>query len=196
MKFSVRQITFTAILTAITAALCSFHIPLGFANLYLVDIAVCMAGILLNPFLASIAGGVGAFIGDLIFYPQAMLVTLIVRTAQVVVISVFSHYIMKNKPFLSSLIGCLIGVLIMALGYAYFAVLFYSRIETALAKLPIEAFQAAVGVVVALPLCYKFKIKEAFEEYAQKNVVPEKNSETTEITEITGTSDTSNENDR
>ncbi|MBR0188947.1 MAG: ECF transporter S component, partial [Clostridia bacterium] len=112
MKISVRQITFTAILTAITAALCSFHIPLGFANLYLVDIAVCMAGILLNPFFAFIAGGVGAFLGDLLFYPQAMIVTLIVRTVQVVIISVFSHYIMKKKPFISSLIGCCIGIIV------------------------------------------------------------------------------------
>ncbi len=196
MKISVRQITFTAILTAITAALCSFHIPLGFANLYLVDIAVCMAGILLNPFLASIAGGVGAFIGDLIFYPQAMLVTLTVRTAQVVVISVFSHYILKNKPFVSSLIGCVIGVFIMALGYSYFSVLFYSRIEQAISKLPLEALQAVIGVIVAMPLCYKTGLKDVFESYVKKDAVSEQNSETTEITKITETSDTSNENAR
>ncbi len=169
MRISVRQITFTAVLTAITAALCSFHIPLGFANLYLVDIAVCMAGILLNPFLAFVAGGVGAFLGDLLFYPQAMVVTLIVRTVQVVVISVFSHYIMKNKPFISSLIGCVIGVIVMAFGYSYFSVLFYSRIEQALAKLPLEALQAAVGVIVALPLCYKFRLREIFQTEMDKN---------------------------
>lgn len=178
MKISVRQITFTAILTAITAALCSFHIPLGFANLYLVDIAVCMAGILLNPFLASIAGGVGAFIGDLIFYPQAMVVTLIVRTAQVVVISVFSHYILKNKPFVSSLIGCVIGVLIMALGYSYFSVLFYSRIEQAISKLPLETLQAVIGVTVALPLCYKTGLKDVFESYVKKDAVSAETAET------------------
>lgn len=169
MNITVRQITFTAVLTAITAALCSFHIPLGFANLYLVDIAVCMAGILLTPFFAFVAGGVGAFLGDLMFYPQAMLVTLIVRTVQVVIISVFSHYIMKNKPFLSSLIGCIIGILVMAFGYSYFSVLFYSRIEQALAKLPLEALQAAVGVVVALPLCYKFRLRDIFEKRIEKD---------------------------
>lgn len=169
MKITLRQITFTAILTAITAALCSFHIPLGFANLYLVDIAVCMAGILLSPFFAFCAGACGAFLGDLLFYPQAMMVTLIVRTVQVVVISVFSRYIMKNRTFLSSLIGCIIGVIIMALGYSYFSVLFYSRIEQALAKLPLEALQAAVGVAIALPVCYKFRLREILDGYEKKD---------------------------
>ena len=165
MKISVRQITFTAMLMAMTAVLCSFNIPLGFTHLYLVDIAVCMAGILLNPFLAFVAGGVGAFLGDLLFYPPAMVVTLIVRTVQVVVISVFSHYIMKKRPFISSLIGCIIGVIIMAFGYSYFSVLFYSNIEYALSKLPLEALQAAVGVAIALPLCYKFRLREICENY-------------------------------
>ena len=116
MKITLRQITFTAILTAITARIGAFHIPLGFANLYLTDIAVCMAGILLTPFYAAVAGGVGAFLGDMLFYPQAMVVSLIVRTVQVVIISVFSHYIMRKRPAISSLIGCIIGIFIMAFG--------------------------------------------------------------------------------
>ena len=169
MKITVRQITFTAMLTAITTALCFFKIPLGFANLYLVDVAVCMAGLLLNPFLAFIAGGVGAFLGDLLFYPQAMVVTLITRAVQVIVISVFSHYIMKKKPFISSLIGCLIGVMIMVSGYCFFATLFYSSIEYAFSKMPLEALQAVVGVVVALPLCYKFRLREILDGYINKN---------------------------
>ena len=163
MKISVRQITFTALMTAFTVALCSFRIPLGFANLYLVDIAVCMAGILLTPFFALVAGGMGAFLGDVFFYPNAMIVTLIVRTVQVVIISVFSHYIMKKRPFVSSLIGCVIGALIMTFGYSYFAVLFYSSIEVAASKLPLEALQAAVGIVIALPICDQCRLKDVFE---------------------------------
>ena len=165
MKFSVRRITFTAILTAINVILSSFHIPLVFANLYLTDVAVCLAGITLDPFSAIIAGGVGAFIGDFFFYPKAMIVTLIVRSVQSVVISVFSRYIMKNHPFISSLIGVFIGCFIMAIGYAYFAVFFYSTIEVAIFKLPEEFFQAAVGGALALLLCYKFRIREIFEKY-------------------------------
>lgn len=180
MKISVRRITFTAMLTAMTVVLCSFHVPLGFTHIYLVDVAVCTAGILLNPFSAFIAGGVGAFLGDLIFYPAAMTVSLIVRTVQVVIISVFSHYIMKKHPFISSLIGCVIGIFVMAFGYSYFAVLFYSSIEYALTKLPFETLQATVGVVVALPLCYKCRIKEIFDGYVKKDAASANETETAE----------------
>lgn len=169
MHISVRKLTFTAMLTAITTALCYFKIPLGFTNLYLVDISVCIAGILLEPFFAVIAGAVGAFFGDLLFYPQAMVVTLIVRTLQVIVISVFSHYIMKKRPVISSLIGSIIGIFIMAFGYSYFAILFYSAKEAALAKLPLEALQAAVGVIAALPLCYKFRLRDIYNGYINKD---------------------------
>ncbi len=169
MKISVRKITFTAMLAAITAALCSFHIPLGFANLYLVDVAICAIGILLPPLSAAAAGGIGAFLGDLIFYPQAMVVSLIVRAVQTAVISVFSHYVMRKKPVIATIIGCVIGALIMAFGYSYFAVLFYSSIEYAASKFPLELLQAAVGVVIAVPLCYKFRLKEMFGQYIGKD---------------------------
>ena len=169
MKITLRHITFTAIFTALTAALSSVKIPLGFTNLYLTDIAVCMAGIILEPFFAVIAGAGGAFLGDLMFYPQAMVVTLIVRAVQTLIISVFSHYVLKKKPALSSTLGCIIGIFIMAFGYSYFAVLFYGSIEYALAKLPLEALQATVGAVVALPLCYKFHIREICKSYLKKD---------------------------
>ena len=156
-------------LTAITTALCFFKIPLGFANLYLVDVAVCMAGLLLNPFLAFIAGGVGAFLGDLLFYPQAMVVTLITRTVQVIVISVFSHYVMKKNSVIPAIIGSILGVIIMVSGYCFLAVLFYSSMEYAFSKMPLETLQAVVGVVVALPLCYKFHLREILDGYIDKD---------------------------
>ena len=171
MKISVRQITFTAMLTAITTALCIVKIPLGFANLYLVDVAVCLAGLLLNPFLAFlafIAGGVGAFLGDLLFYPQAMVVTLITRAVQVIVISIFAHYVKPKKTLVPAIIGCIIGVIIMVAGYCFFAILFYSSIEYAFTKMPFEALQAIVGVIIALPLCFKFRLREILEHYMEK----------------------------
>ena len=156
-------------MTAITAVLCFLKIPLGFANLYLVDIAVCMAGLLLNPFLAFIAGGVGAFLGDLLFYPQAMVVTLITRTVQVILISVFSHYVKPKNSVIPAIIGSVLGVIIMVSGYCFLAVLFYSSMEYAFSKMPLEALQAIVGVVVALPLCYKFRLREMLDGYMNKD---------------------------
>ena len=155
---------------AINILFSSFGVPVGFATLYLTDIAVCLAGILLNPVLAVVAGGVGAFLGDLFFYPAAMITTIIVRTVQVIIISVFSHYIMKNKPLISSIIGCAIGIIIMALGYTFLGAVFYKTLEASIAKLPLEALQAAVGVIVAIPICFKFRLRKIVDEYIKKDI--------------------------
>lgn len=169
MYFSVRRITFTAIIMAINILFSSFGIPLGFSTLYLTDIAVCTAGILLDPFSAFIAGAVGAFIGDVFFYPKAMLVTLSVRAVQVVIISVFTRYIFAKKPMIGSIVGCIIGTIVMACGYAFLGGAVYGTMEGSLAKLPLEFLQAAVGVIVAIPVSYKFGLRSAFNEYLAKD---------------------------
>lgn len=169
MKFSVRRITFTALLMALNVLFSSFGVPVGTATLYLTDIAVCLAGILLDPFSAAIAGGFGAFLGDVFFYPKAMIVTLIVRTVQSVVISVFSRYIMKNRRALSSTVGCVIGIVIMTLGYTFLGAAVYKTLEASIIKMPFEALQASVGAIVALPVAYKFGLRKTFDEYLSKD---------------------------
>lgn len=58
---------------------------------------ICLAAIILDPVAAFMVGGVGAFLGDLFFYPAPMLVSLVTHGLQAVVISIFSHYIMKKQ---------------------------------------------------------------------------------------------------
>ena len=171
MKITIREITFTAVIMAMNIVLSSsiFSIPVPGGHLYANDIIICMAGIILNPFLAFIAGGVGAFFGDLIFYPTPMFVTLIVRSVQVVVISVFSTFILKKKPIISSLIGVIIGMIIMVGGYTIGRAFFYSTAEYAIMKLPFQIGQAFLGLL-ALPVCYKFGLKRLFNTYVQKDV--------------------------
>lgn len=171
MKITVREITFTAVIMAMNIVLSSsiFSIPVPGGHLYANDIVICMAGIILNPFLAFIAGGVGAFFGDLIFYPTPMFVTLIVRSVQVIVISVFSTFILKKKPVISSLIGVIIGMFIMVIGYTVGRAYFYSTVEYAVMKLPYQIGQAFLGLI-ALPLCYKFKLKSICRGYMSKDV--------------------------
>ncbi len=73
----VRAMCVTAVFMALTAISGMWSLPLGPAHVYLTDIFVCIAALLLPPGWSWIAGGIGAFLGDLIFYPQAMLLTLI-----------------------------------------------------------------------------------------------------------------------
>ena len=171
MKFSVRQITFTAVFTALNVLLSMFSVPTPFGgHFYLTDIAVCLAGITLNPVLAVVAGGGGAFLGDLFFYPAAMLTTLITRSVQAFVISVFSNYIGKKKEILFSVIGCAIGVIIMVTGYTLGSAFIYSTPEYAVYKIPFQLLQAVVGVAVAIPVAYHLKIKKICNDYIRKDV--------------------------
>ena len=63
-KNYLRLMTVTAMLMAMNIALSSFGVPVPGGHLYLNDIVICTAGILLNPFGAFMVGGIGAFLGD------------------------------------------------------------------------------------------------------------------------------------
>lgn len=127
-----------------------------------VSYIICTAAIILDPFAAFMVGGVGAFLGDLFFYPLPMFVSLVTHGLQAVVISVFSHYILKDHPVLASGIGVTVGAVIMVVGYSLGRAFIYSTPEYALLKLPYQILQAAVGAVVGMLLCWKCGIKDLY----------------------------------
>lgn len=145
----------TAMFTALNVIMSSFGIPVPGGHLYLNDIVICTAAILLDPLAAFMVGGVGAFLGDLLFYPLPMFVSLATHGLQAVVISLFSHYVMKKHRVLSSGIGVAVGAVIMVVGYSLGRAFIYSTPEYALIKLPYQVLQAAVGAVFGMLLCFK-----------------------------------------
>lgn len=156
------KLTITALFMAMNIALSSFGMPVPGGHLYLNDIVICLAAILLNPLEAFVVGGIGAFIGDFLFYPAPMFVSLVTHGLQAIVISLFSHKALKNNPQLASGIGVFIGAVIMVLGYSLGRAFIYSTPEYALIKLPFQILQAAVGAVAGMLLCWKFGIHELF----------------------------------
>ena len=70
-------ICLTAMFMALNVAMSSFGVPVPGGHLYLNDIIICTAAIILDPVAAFIVGGVGAFLGDLFFYPLPMFVSLV-----------------------------------------------------------------------------------------------------------------------
>lgn len=62
-KKPVLWLTMTAVLLAMNVALSSFSIPVPGGHLYLNDVVICTASILLDPFAAFVVGGIGAFWG-------------------------------------------------------------------------------------------------------------------------------------
>ena len=152
----------TAVFMALNVAMSSFSVPVPGGHLYMNDIIICTAAIILDPLAAFMVGGVGAFLGDLFFYPLPMFVSLITHGLQAVVISVFSHYVLKKHPVLSSGIGVTIGAVIMVVGYSLGRAFIYSTPEYAILKLPYQILQAGVGAIVGMILCWKCKLVELF----------------------------------
>ena len=143
---------------ALTVVMSSFSIPVPGGHLYLCDIVICVAAILLDPLGAFLAGGVGTFLGDLLFYPLPMFVSLASHGLQAIIISVFAHYVWKKHPVFSSGVGVTLGAIVMIIGYSLGRAFIYSTPEYAILKLPYEILQAAIGAVLGMLLCYKGKL--------------------------------------
>lgn len=152
----------TAMFMAMNVAMSSFGVPVPGGHLYMNDVIICTAAILLDPLAAFMVGGVGAFLGDLFFYPTPMFVSLATHGLQAVVISLFSHYTLRKHPVLASGIGVAVGAVIMVVGYSLGRAFLYSTPEYALLKLPYQILQAAVGAVAGMLLCWKCGVRRLY----------------------------------
>ncbi len=94
-----------------------------------------------------------------------MFVSLVTHGLQAVVISVFSHYILKKKQAVSAGIGVAVGAVIMVVGYSLGRAFIYSTPEYAILKLPFQILQAVVGAVMGMLICYKLGLKKIFDRY-------------------------------
>lgn len=157
-KNYLRLMAVTAMLMAMNIALSSFGVPVPGGHLYLNDIVICTAGILLNPFGAFMVGGIGAFLGDFFFYPTPMFVSLVTHGLQAVVISLCTRHTFSNRKALGAGLGVLLGAVIMVTGYSLGRAFIYSTPEYAILKLPFQILQAVVGAVAAMILCFRFKL--------------------------------------
>ena len=159
------RITITAVFMALNIALSSFGIPVPGGHLYLCDAVICLASILLGPLEAFVVGGVGSFIGDMIFYPLPMFVSLVTHGLQAVVISLIAHHTFKNHPKLAAGIGVSVGAVIMVIGYTLGKIYVYSTFEYAMIKLPYEIAQGALGAVLGMILCYRAGIHKLYNRF-------------------------------
>ena len=159
------DLTVTALLMALNIILSTsvLSVPVPGGHMYLNDVVIVTAAILLTPFYAFLVGGVGAFIGDMLFYPAPMFVSLAVHGLQAVVISLFVHRWMKDSPQKASVIGAIIGWVITFTGYSLGRAFVYSTPAYAIAKLPFQILQTLVGEGLALLLLWRMlRIGEIF----------------------------------
>lgn len=173
--FSTKKICYAAVLTALTVCLCSFSVPMpGGGHLYLVDAAICFAALVLDPLTAFIVGGVGAFLGDLFFYPAAMFVSLVTHGLQAASISlIIAGKNVKQEGFLRAekrrlprvykvILALVVGSLVMVTGYTLGSAFIYGTKETALVKIPGQTLQACVGAVLAAVCAFSKPLQTLF----------------------------------
>ena len=158
----------TAMFMALNVVMSSFSISVPGGHLYLNDVIICTAAILLDPLAAFLVGGIGAFLGDLLFYPTPMFVSLVTHGLQAVVISVFAHHVWKKHPAAASGVGVTLGAIIMVVGYSLGRAFLYATPEAALLKLPYQILQAAVSAAAGMLLCWKCGLRKIARKYLSK----------------------------
>ena len=128
--------------------------------LWLTMTALFMA-MVMDPLSAFIACGVGAFLGDLLFYPAPMFVSLITHGLQALVISLLCRKLRMKQP-LACAIAVLAGAIVMVVGYTLGRAFVYSTPEYAIMKLPFQCLQAGVGAVTSWILCCPLGLTRRF----------------------------------
>lgn len=158
-KYSVRWLCTTALLMAmnIIMSMSVFSIPVPGGHLYLNDVIICFAALILDPLGAFCVGGIGAFLGDFFFYPTPMFVSLVTHGLQAVVISLCAHRLLKEKPRAAGLLGVILGAAIMVTGYSLGRAFLYATPAAAIAKLPYQILQALLGAVLGMVLRWRVK---------------------------------------
>ncbi len=162
---SVRWLTMTALFMGmnIVLSMSVFSVPVPGGHLYFNDVIIDSAAMLLDPIAAFAVGGIGSFLGDMLFYPAPMFVSLVTHGLQAVVISLISHRLTRFKPILSSSLAVSVGAVIMVAGYTFGRAYIYATPTTAVTKLPFQILQAVVGAVLSIILLYPMRLKSTFE---------------------------------
>lgn len=155
-------LTMTALFMAMVVVLSmsALSIPVPGGHLYFNDVVIDTAAMLMDPLSAFIACGVGAFLGDLLFYPAPMFVSLITHGLQALVISLLCRKLRMKQP-LACAIAVLAGAIVMVVGYTLGRAFVYSTPEYAIMKLPFQCLQAGVGAVTSWILCCPLGIPAA-----------------------------------
>ncbi|MBR6917631.1 MAG: ECF transporter S component [Clostridia bacterium] len=166
---ALKHLTLVAMFMGLNIIMSSFGIAVPGGHLYLNDIIICTAALIFDPVSAFLVGGVGAFLGDLIFYPTPMFVTLAVRGLQAIAIALIVRYAFKNKKKLAVALALALGAIIMIVGYSLGRAFIYATPEAALLKLPTQIAMAALGVITAPLLVYKAGIGRMYGKFVGKN---------------------------
>lgn len=134
-------------------------IPGPGGRIYWVDGVVLLAAFLMDPLSAFIAGGVGSLLYDVIVASPMMVASLFIHGLQGAIVSVLVHYVFpkKGEPFWAA-ISSMVAAVEVIFGYliAQWAVYGF---PVALSKVPRDIIQEAIGITIAMIICYATTFK-------------------------------------
>ena len=168
MKKSTRTIVLTALFMALTMVGTMFitvPLPTGYANLG--DAFVLIAVFVLGPFWGTIAGGVGSCLADLFGWITYAPGTLIIKS----LMAITAYYIYlalkksTKKEMLSQIVAGIVGAVVMAVGYFIYETLFFYTAVVAIASLPYNLMQGALGMAVAVMVMRVIKATKIIEKF-------------------------------
>lgn len=148
MEKKLKSMTYTSLFIALVF-ICTIAIaipsPLG-GYINLGDAAIYVASYILGPLLGFAAGGLGSMLGDFyLSFVQYMIPTLIIKGSM----GAISGYFFIRERYL---LGFLLGLSIMTLGYYGYEVLLYSNPISPLSNIPYNLIQGSLGSVVGFSL--------------------------------------------
>lgn len=178
-KMTTKTVAYTAVMTALVfvGTIIGYSSDAFYFNLGDAIILICAA--LFNPVSAMLAGGLGAFFGDLTVYPATMVFTLIIKAVEGLLAGILFTLINKwydkkvaaideqNKrerkkayilKIVFSCLASLLSVTVMMLGYFMCQTLFYGTLAAALIALPFDFAQGAISLAIANLALYALKL--------------------------------------
>lgn len=161
-KMPIKKLTVTAVLLGMNIIMSSsiLSVPVPGGHMYLNDVIIVMAALILDPFCAFVVGGFGAFLGDLLFYPAPMFVSLVTHGLQAALIALLVRRVLKTKPLPSAIVASVLGLIVTVTGYTLGRAFIYSTPAYAVMKFPFQILQTAVGSAIALALYFGTPIRK------------------------------------
>ncbi len=137
----------------------SFVVPIpatsGYFNLG--ETAIYIAALIFGTLVGSMAGGIGSMLSDVLLAPQFAAGTLVIKGFEGALVG-FSAVQLKtrvNSFTIRASVSIIIGGLQLVAGYfIYEQVILGYPLATALAEVPFNIVQMAIGIVVALPVVH------------------------------------------
>lgn len=175
--FSTKWIAYVALLTAFVVVMGYVPgVPVLLGKIYWCDFAIYMAAYLLDPVAALIVGGIGTTFFDLFGANGTQynaIPSLLIHGLQGFVAAgglfLLRKFFQKSgdekKEWILALLASILPALIVIFGY-FIKRLTWEHVAVAVAfgKMPANVIQEIVGIVVAMLICYKLRLKEQLEK--------------------------------